>query len=326
MSLFELPPEERLGAGDLLSVVADMAPDPGPNEGLWPGLTTYRFTRPQAPQWAEVNTLALCCVLQGRKVVTVPEGRYHYDPFHYLLFTRGMRFEAEILDASPELPFLSVVLQLDPGVVRRVSEDLGKRSLTTFHRRAPVPEEPAARVSMLDQNLRGALLRFLRSVGSGAERRVLAPLYLQEIAYRLLQDEQAERVLAGALREQDSNPVAEVLRYVNDHMCEPLTVRDLAEHVCMSPSAFAHLFREATGTAPYQFVKSMRLNRASDLLVQDGLNVTEVMHQVGYTSLSHFTNEFKRHFGVTPRAYALSRSGAVPMRISEATTRAAVDH
>ena len=64
-----------------------------------------------------------------------------------------------------------------------------------------------------------------------------------------------------------------VLDYVRAHLSEPLTVADMAEQVSLSPSAFAHLFRDVTGRSPYQFLKEMRLDRARELLVDRNLAV-----------------------------------------------------
>lgn len=320
MAPLELPLEERLTAGDVIAEVSRVSPQIGPNECLWPGLTTYRFTGPQGAHWDEVQSLSLCCVLQGRKRVVIDGTSYFYDPFHYLVFTRGMRFQAEILEGSPQLPFLSLVLQIDPAIVRQVCADMAERTMTTF--RHPEPTTAPAYVSPVQQNLMGAVLRFLRSVDAGADRRVLAPGYLREITYRLMQAEQCSRLLTAAVAEHENNPVTEVIRYVRDRMSEPVTVAELAEHVCMSPSAFAHLFREVTGMAPYQFVKNMRLDRARALLIDEGLGVGEAAQQVGYTSLSHFINEFKRHFGTTPGTFAEIQRSAVPLQVHRATDAA----
>ncbi|MGE3288594.1 MAG: AraC family transcriptional regulator N-terminal domain-containing protein [Pseudonocardia sp.] len=319
MSSPVLPPEERLRSGDLIAEVLAKTTDVGPNECEWHGLTVYRFTRPQPPQWSEVHSLSLCCVLQGRKRVTVDGIDHFYDPFHYLVLRRGMRFEAEILEASIEKPFLSLVLQIDPAVVRTVSADMAERRTTTFHRRGRAPERKAY-VSPIEQNMRGAVLRFMQSLASGADRRVLTPMYLQEITYRLLQSEQCDRLLHAALAETETNPVSAVIRYVREHMAEPLTVADLAHVVCMSPSALTNVFTEATGMGPYQFVKRMRLDHACVLLVQEDLNVSEVAREVGYVSLSHFITEFRRYFGVTPRAYAEAQRGAVALHLDRATS------
>ena len=60
--------------------------------------------------------------------------------------------------------------------------------------------------------LMGAILRFLRSITSGADRRVVAPIYLQEICYRLLQAAQCSRLLDAAAAEHEINPVSQAIR------------------------------------------------------------------------------------------------------------------
>nr|WP_211176867.1 AraC family transcriptional regulator [Pseudonocardia acidicola] len=310
--------EERLVPGDLIATLAERTPVVGPNPTDWPGLTFYRFHGPTAPQWDDVGSLSLAVVAQGRKAVTVNGVRHVYDPFNYLVLNRGLRFTAEILAGSVEKPYLSFVLQIDPAMVRRICADMMERAATTFHR--PVPRAtPDAYVSPLDQDLLGAALRFVRSVVNGSDRRVLAPIYLQEIVYRILQSEQCDRLVDAAAEESGKNPVSDVINYVTERISEPLTIADLAEHVCMSPSTFAHLFRDVTGMSPYQFVKRLRLDRARGLLVDGSRNVSEVAKSVGYASLSSFITEFKRHFGVTPRAYAEAQRGGVALRVDRAT-------
>ena len=293
-------------AGGLIAELSRRARQEGGNTGVWPGLTIYRFTSPVGPTWEEIQSLSLCIVAQGRKAVTVDGATYEYDPFHYLVLNSHLHFQAEILQASPAEPFLSFVLQIDPSVVRQVSSDMIERRTTAFRHRTPdkEPPDPDGFVSALDQELAGAVLRFLRSIDTGADRRVLAPMYLREMVYRVLQREQYSRLLAIAAAESASNPVSAVLEYVRAHLSEPLTVADLAEQVSLSPSAFAHLFREITGRSPYQFVKEIRLDKARELLIDGQLTVVRVAQEVGYGSVSHFISEFRGRFGVTPRTYS----------------------
>jgi AraC-like DNA-binding protein len=297
-------------AGGLLAELSRRAAHEGGNTGAWPGLTIYRFTEPTGPAWEEIQSLSLCIVAQGRKAVSVDGATYEYDPFHYLVLNSHLHFQAEILQASPAKPFISFVLQIDPTVVRQVSSDMIERRTTAFrHRDAErEPAEPSGFVSVLDQELAGAVLRFLRSIDAGPDRRVLAPLYLREMVYRVLQREQYSRLLAIAAAESASNPVSAVLEYVRAHLAEPLTVADLAEQVSLSPSAFAHLFREVTGRSPYQFVKEMRLDKARELLIDGQRPVAGVAQEVGYGSASHFISEFRGRFGVTPRTYSDSHA------------------
>ena len=293
-----------VSGGDLVAELASIATEAGPNAGLWPGLTVYRFTAPAGPTWEEIQSLSLCIVAQGRKAVTVGGETYLYDPFRYLVLSSHLHFQAEILEATLGLPFLSLVLQIDPALVRQVSGDMLERRTTVFRPRdAAAPPAAQACVSALDQDLLGVVLRFLRAVKDTADRRVLAPLYLQELVYRVLQRDQYARLLALAAAESASNPVSAVLEYMRAHLSEPLTVADLADLVSLSPSAFAHLFRDVAGRSPYQFLKEMRLDRARELLVDGNLTVARISKEVGYGSVSHFISEFRGRFGVTPRAY-----------------------
>ena len=128
-------------------------------------------------------------------------------------------------------------------------------------------------------------------------------MYLKEMVYRVLQREQYARLLAIAAAESANNPVSAVPEYVQGHLTEPLTVADMAEQASLSPSAFAHLFREVTSRSPDQFLKEMRLDKARELLMDGQFAVTRVSKEVGYGSVSHFISEFRARFGVTPRAY-----------------------
>jgi AraC-like DNA-binding protein len=294
------PLEERITSGDLVAALLERAPEKGGNTGLWPGLTLYRFTTPVAPTWEEVQSLSLCVVAQGRKCVTIDGQHYHYDPFNYLVLSSNLHFTAEIVEASVAKPFVSLVLQIDPAIVRKVSVEMLEQRNTPAEREV---EADQAFVSALDSGLMGSVLRFLRAINTGPDRRVLAPAYLQEIVYRVLRADQYARLLRIAADQEHHDPIARVIRFAREHLSDPLTVADLAEHASLSPSAFTALFRETTGTSPYQFVKEMRLARARDLLVQGAGTVAGISRAVGYPNPSHFINEFRRRFGLSPRAY-----------------------
>ncbi|WP_427896030.1 AraC family transcriptional regulator N-terminal domain-containing protein [Kribbella sp. GL6] len=291
--------------GDLIAELAARSPKLGGNDAGWPGLTIYRFVEPTQPQWEEIQSLSLGIVAQGRKAVIIDGKTYRYDPFNYLILSSHLHFQAQILEATPRKPFLSFVLQIDPAVVKKVSADmLEHRSVVAF------PPERVARihqdkgmVSALDPEMMGAVLRFLQSLGTGADRRVLTPMYLQEIVYRVLQREQYARMLQIAAKQSGQNPVSAALTYMKEHYAEQITVNDMAEQVCLSPSSFSHLFREITDRSPYQFLKELRLDQARQLLLDGRLSVTDVSRAVGYSSTSHFIKEFRTRFGTTPRAY-----------------------
>jgi AraC-like DNA-binding protein len=295
--------EYRVSSTDLVSALTARTPAIGGNDGGWPGLTLYRFTEPMAPSWEEIQSLSLGIVAQGRKAVLVDGERYVYDPFHYLVLSSNLHFQAEILQASAEEPFLSFVLQIDPALVRKVAAQIADRQAGGL---PPAAEDDRAEpgvVSPLDPELMAVALRFLRSLDSDTDRRVIAPRYVEEMVYRVLRREQFARMLRIAARQSSGTPISAALTFARAHYAEPLTVDDLARQVALSPSAFSRLFREVTGRTPYQFLKEHRLDCARELLLDGRTSVAEVARHVGYGNVSHFIREFRARYGMTPGAY-----------------------
>jgi AraC-like DNA-binding protein len=288
--------------GELVALIARQAITEGPSHPGWPGLTFYRFEQKITPHWDEVSSVSLCMVAQGRKRVRIGSVDYFYDPFHYLVMTRGLRFQAEILQASPERPFFSLVLQVQPDLVIQVYNSMN-RLVPNLLRFEPMPPLPEAYVTALDQPLVGAVQRFLLALQSDFERKLLAPMYLWEIVYRLLGSEQRSRLLESPVREVQGNAITVAISFMKQEMHRPLTVRDLANAVNMSEGRFAHVFKATTGEPPLQFLKRLRMEQASRVLLS-GANAGEAADKVGYASLSHFISEFKRYFGEPPKTYA----------------------
>ncbi|HEX3613552.1 MAG TPA: AraC family transcriptional regulator [Sporichthyaceae bacterium] len=295
----------------LRAALEQLAPTVGSHAMAWPRLSAHRWTEPQPTELTGVDALSLCAVVSGRKTIEIERRTWTYDPFNYLVLTRGTEYVTQIVEASPEHPYLSLALSLEAGLVRQVASEMKERTLTVL--RHPVaagadPDRPAF-VSAFDDELAGALLRFLKAIGTESDRRVLAPLYLREIAYRLLQADQRDRLLQVVAAEA-TDPVSTAARFVRANLANQLTVAQIAAQVGMSASAFAHLFKEVTGVSPYQFLTQARLDRARRLLEAGDLTVGEVARTVGYTGQSHFSREFRRRFGSTPSSFARATPAA----------------
>lgn len=161
-------------------------------------------------------------------------------------------------------------------------------------------------VTSLDDELLCATVRFLRALTTDADRRVLAPMYMRELVYRVRQRDPDRPPLPNAAA--TPTPVDVALRHIHAHLATPLTVTGLAALAGLSPSAFSRTFRRSTGRSPYQYVKNVRLDRACELLADPDFGVAAVAEKVGYASTSHFIKEFRARFGATP--------GALPSRAS----------
>jgi AraC family transcriptional regulator len=94
-----------------------------------------------------------------------------------------------------------------------------------------------------------------------------------------------------------------VTDFIQAHLDQDLSLEALAQQTGFSPYYFARIFRQSTGESPHQFVLRQRVERAMHLLKQGNVPLAQVATESGFADQSHFTQVFKRHFGLTPRAY-----------------------
>jgi transcriptional regulator GlxA family with amidase domain len=97
--------------------------------------------------------------------------------------------------------------------------------------------------------------------------------------------------------------VAEVQRWLPDHVVEDCTVEALALRAAMSPRTFARTFRRETGTTPGAFVEQLRVETARRLLETTDLTVEAVARRVGLSHAETLHRAFRRRVGTTPAAY-----------------------
>jgi AraC-like DNA-binding protein len=99
--------------------------------------------------------------------------------------------------------------------------------------------------------------------------------------------------------------VQEVLAFIDQNLGERLTLPDMAQVLAINSYHFAHVFKQATGLAPHQYLIRRRLARAKQLLAGTALPIAEVALAVGCANQSHFSALFRRAAGMTPLNYRL---------------------
>ncbi len=97
--------------------------------------------------------------------------------------------------------------------------------------------------------------------------------------------------------------VVEAQQWLREHLGQPLTMRDLATHLDVTPRTLNRRFRQATGMSPQSYLQGQRVNHARELLKQSNLGVAEVAWQLGLQDASYFSQLFRRHCGMSPLRY-----------------------
>jgi len=276
--------------------LADRIARATPREGtveVQPGLHFRRCSRP-TERLHSFSKPSFCVIAQGSKELVVGDDRFRYDPAHYMISTIELPMIGQVVEASPERPYLGFWLVLDPFVVTSVMVESG------IVQRGDGSGVKSIDVSALDANLLDATLRLVRLVDAPGEYRVLGPLVIREIVYRLLTGAQAGRMRHLATFGGHAHRMVRAVEKLRENFNKPLRIEEVARELGMSVSGFHAHFRAVTAMSPLQFQKQLRLQEARRLMLSEDLDAAEAGYRVGYEDASHFSREYKRHFGEPP--------------------------
>ena len=98
-----------------------------------------------------------------------------------------------------------------------------------------------------------------------------------------------------------------VVEYIEENLDASQSLEQMAAVARLSPYHFARQFKAATGLPPHQYVIARRVERAKQLLQQDGdLSLAEIAAEAGFSDQSQFSHHFKRVVGATPGQFRKS--------------------
>jgi AraC-like DNA-binding protein len=299
-------PEEikaQVNQTELVARIARAISEDGVRQVL-PGLYFNRSSKLTQPNHS-LSDPAFCVIAQGSKEVLLGDQLYRYDPAHYLIATVELPITSKITNASPEQPYLSMRLQLDPNLVSSMIVEAGYPALRTS------ASVKAIDVSALDANLLDAVVRLVRLVEAPGEARILQPMITREIIYRLLMGEQSQRLRHLATLGGQPQRIIKVIDRIRQDFDKPLRVETMAQEIGMSVSGFHSHFKAVTAMSPLQFQKHLRLQEARRLMLSEKLDAASAGYRVGYDDASHFSREYKSLFGNPPMRDAEQRREAV---------------
>ena len=116
----------------------------------------------------------------------------------------------------------------------------------------------------------------------------------------------AGRAYAQPDRGQEESRIQTVHQYIDDHFTENPTLSELADLVCMTPSAFSRFFKHKTGSSLSNYIIEVKLAYAIRLLVDTSFSVSEICYECGFNNQSNFNRIFKSKKGQTPREFRAS--------------------
>lgn len=101
----------------------------------------------------------------------------------------------------------------------------------------------------------------------------------------------------------DNGSLEPTMRWVRDHIGEPLTLSDIAQQAAMSPRSLNRHFREETGTTPLQWLLTQRVRHAQELLETTTLSIEDIARDCGFGTAINLRQHFSRRVKMSPLSY-----------------------
>ena len=101
-----------------------------------------------------------------------------------------------------------------------------------------------------------------------------------------------------------------VLQMIESHLCEQMTLDQLAAEIGLSSKYFCRFFQRMTGMTPFTYINVRRIEWACDLFIREKATVRDISERVGYRDINYFIKTFKRYCGMTPKRFSSHYFGA----------------
>jgi AraC family transcriptional regulator len=157
--------------------------------------------------------------------------------------------------------------------------------------------------SNLDLQLQQIAMLLLSEIKSGGIiGRLSAEALTQVLVIHLLRHySTVTQPITSEGRSLAHNQIQQAIDYIHAHLDRDLSLAELASVANISPTYFASLFKQAMGISPHQYVIQQRVEKAKLMLKKTDLAIADIALQVGFSSQSHLTQQFKRVTGMTPK-------------------------
>ena len=232
----------------------------------------------------------LCTILEGCKHVTVGKDvKFTYRPGQFMLLPPHSNVHMDI-----DVPTKALVLELNDSLLKNVAEKISIDMGANYDSL----QENRFFCGKINDELGRCLERLSDiSAKSDKNKEFLLDLYAQELIYHLIQVKGIQQII----NLEQNNPINKSIRYIQDHITEPISIGLLAYDLNMSEANFSNSFKKIMGITPKEYITNLKLTKAKEMLKNQ--NVTEVAYDLGYDNISHFIALFKNRYGITPKQF-----------------------
>lgn len=236
-------------------------------------------------------------VLDGSIRLFTPSGIMDYMPGQFSVSKIDTPMSGHVLTFSESGYFLALVIELTLNDVLSVLLDLDGNLAEQIAN----SKLDSTILSTSDNNVIASICHLFSIMDEPVQLAFMGKHIKREIAFFILCGSCGSQFLQSIINIQQAGEIYEINSWIKENFRNSFTVEELAEKRNMSVSLFHQKFKSAVGMAPLQCQKRLRLTEARRLMLDENRNVTEASLEVGYESVSQFTRDYRKMFGLKPK-------------------------
>ncbi len=280
------------------------------------------------------SKISVCKIFEIAAPAQSGDVLHHHDYTQIWYVTRGCC--EHYVEVQKYIMSMGDAFLLPPKVLHRtILRDGGAIICCEFYMESLLPNQPGSydKLQEITQNISFTML-FQQELYSAQPKFSLSPRGQQEtekLLHSMLDEYTQEKpffedklylqileLLVTFAREYAMSPVREVsekaydkyrgmveaaILYINEHYAEPISLDEICRISMVSKTYFCYLFKLLTHKTFVEYLTSLRLNRAMELLRQTSLSIIDISQTVGFRDSTHFSRTFKQAKGISPREY-----------------------
>jgi len=157
-----------------------------------------------------------------------------------------------------------------------------------------------------DPNLEHIFRLLLSEVQAGNQNgKLFVENIISNLAFHFVKNysEEQSRNLVENVGGFSSSELEKAFLYIDKNISENYKIEKLAKEFGISKFNFIKRFKSSTNVTPHQFIINKKLERSKNLLKEDSLSLTDITYMLNFSDQSHFSNSFKKMYGMTPREF-----------------------
>ena len=171
----------------------------------------------------------------------------------------------------------------------------------SFWARGLLWEQLSNRVFAASSNTTNLLRQILQAQNNENSDAIFSLLTLLLLKLQAERQEMPEAAVNG-----ENTIISSAQQYVQNHITEKLTVSAVAEGIGVSASYLTALFHKHLAFSPGEYIRRIKMEKCKQLIREGQMNFTQIAETLQYSTVHHFSRQFKQLFGMTPTQYAKS--------------------